>query len=105
MSKVVPTVAVIARIPLKDGHRDAAIAALSEMLANAETEEGTLTYILHTDSRDTNLLWFYEQYVDADSFKAHGTSEFMKSFGPKLAEHLAGRPELTHLVPVSGKGL
>ena len=29
----------------------------------------------------------------------------MKVLGPTLADHLAGRPELIHLVPIGGKGL
>ncbi len=105
MAKLAPTLAIIAKIPLKDGHRDGAVAAIQTMLNHVETEEGTLTYILHTDDKDTNLLWFYEQYADRDSFKAHGSSDVMKALGPALADHLAGRPELIHLVPIGGKGL
>ncbi len=105
MANVTATIAIIAKIPLREGHRDSAAEAIQTMLDHVETEEGTLTYILHTDDRDTNLLWFYEQYADRDSFKAHGSSDVMKALGPVLADHLAGRPELIHLTPIGGKGL
>jgi quinol monooxygenase YgiN len=104
MSDAVPPLAVIARIALKEGHRDAAIELLQGLVAHAATEAGTITYILHLDNKDTNLLWFYEQYAGEGALQAHATSEFMAAIGPKLAEHLAGRAELTYLTPVVAAG-
>jgi quinol monooxygenase YgiN len=98
-------VAVIAKIPAAPGKRDELIAALQPLLANAETEEGTLRYILHEDTKDENIVWFYETYTDQAALTAHGSSEAFKTLGAALAPFVAGRPELTYLKPIGGKGL
>jgi quinol monooxygenase YgiN len=98
-------VALLAKITAKDGQRDDLVKAFDQGLKNAEGEEGTLTYILHTDAKDENVVWFYELYTDADALKAHGSSDGMKALGPVLAPFMAGRAELIHLQPLGGKGL
>ena len=98
-------VAVIARIPAQPGKRDELVKAMEAGIENAKTEDGTLTYILHTDGNDPDAVIFYELYTDADAFKAHGGSDFMKEFGKSLRDLAGGRPELQILTPVSGKGL
>jgi quinol monooxygenase YgiN len=74
-------------------------------LSEVEKEPGTLAYILHEDAKEEDVLWFYEVYSDQDAFKAHGSAEWMKALGPKLAPLMGGRPELIFLNPVGGKGL
>ena len=96
---------VIAKLTSKPGQRDALTEVLRRLIAGTESEPGTLVYILHHDAREADVLWFYEQYDSQESFEAHGTSETMKSTGPDLALLLAGRPELTFLTVVAGKGL
>ncbi len=97
-------VAIIAKIPAQPGRRDELVAVLQQALANAENEEGTLTYILHEDANDSDLVWFYEVYADQAAFEAHGRSEGMKAIGLAAREFAAGRPELTTLKPIGGKG-
>ncbi|MCU1394542.1 MAG: hypothetical protein JWM34_2970 [Ilumatobacteraceae bacterium] len=101
MSKV----AVIAKIPAQPGKRDELVAALQAALDNAEGEPDTLKYILHTDANDADVVWFYELYTDNDAFVAHGTSDAFKAIGASLRNLAGGRPELTILNPVGGKGL
>jgi quinol monooxygenase YgiN len=101
MSKV----AVIAKFAAAPGKRDQLIEALQVALATAEGEAGTLMYILHEDTKDADTVWFYEMYTDQDAFTAHGTSEAMKAIGPAVAPFAGGRPEITVLNPVGGKGL
>src|SRR4051812_7740863 len=101
MSKV----AVIAKFASLPGQRDQLIEALQGALANAETEPGTLTYILHEDSKDADAIWFYEMYVDKDALTAHGSSDAFKALGPAISPFIGGRPEITYLRPVGGKGL
>jgi len=100
-----PKVALIAKIPAAPGKRDQLIEALQAGLATAEAEPGTLTYILHEDTKDPEAVWFYELYTDDDALTAHGVSEGMKALGPAIAPFIAGRPELTYLKPIGGKGL
>ncbi len=98
-------IAVIAKIPCKPGSRDQVVAALQPMLDHVESEDGTLVYVLHTDAKDPDLVWFYERYTDGDALGAHSTSDVMKSLGGAIGAHLAGAPELIMLTPVGGKGL
>ena len=101
MSKV----ALIAKITAKDGERDALVEAFQTALRTAESEPGTLTYILHTDDTDPNLVWFYELYADKAALAAHGGSEAMKALGGAIAPFLGGKPELIGITPIGGKGL
>ena len=60
-------VAVLAKIPAQPGKRDELVKALEAAIDNANTEAGTLLYILHTDPKDENTVYFYELYTDQDA--------------------------------------
>jgi quinol monooxygenase YgiN len=98
-------VAVIAKISAAPGQRDQLVTALQGALDNAEQEPGTLRYILHEDTANEDLLWFYEMYTDQDALVAHSSSDGLKALGAAIAPFVGGRPELTFLKPVGGKGL
>jgi len=98
-------VAVFARIPAQPGKRDELVKAMQAAIDNAHSEAGTLTYILHTDDKEPDAVFFYEIYTDQDALAAHGSSDFMKEFGKSMRDLAGGRPELQILKPVSGKGL
>ena len=98
-------IAVIARIPAVPGKRAKLVKALQQALDNVAGEPGTLQYILHEDVKDADAVWFYELYTDQAALDAHSTSDGMKALGPALAGLVAGRPELTIVKPVGGKGL
>jgi len=98
-------VAVFARIPAQPGKRDELVKAMQAAIDNAQSEAGTLTYILHTDDKQPDAVFFYEIYSDQDALAAHGSSDFMKEFGKSMRDLAGGRPELQILKPVSGKGL
>jgi len=100
-----PQIAAIARIPAKPGQRDELINALKPLIEAVEAEEGTLRYILHTDVNEPDVLWFYEQYTDGDAFKAHGSSDAMKTLGPAIGEFAGGKVDIHIIAPVIGKGL
>ena len=97
-------VSIIAKLTAAPGKRDELIAAFQPVMAAVEAEPGTELYLLHTDVADENVVWFYERYADQAAFDAHAGSAAMKSFGPSLAGLVGGRPELTILNFVGGKG-
>ena len=102
MSKVV----VIAKITAPEGARDDLAAAMGPMIDHVEANEpDTLAYILNEDSADENVLWMYEEYTSHEALAAHGQSEAMKELGMALRPLAGGRPEITVLNPVRGKGL
>ena len=98
-------VAVIAKIPAAPGQRDQLVAALQAALETADQEPDTLRYILHEDTADADVLWFYEMYTDQDALVAHGSSDAFKALGAAMKPFMGGRPELTFLKPLGGKGL
>jgi quinol monooxygenase YgiN len=98
-------VAVFARIPAQPGKRDELVKALQAAIDNANTEDGTLTYIMHVDDKEPDAVFFYELYTDQDALTAHGTSDRFKEIGKSLRDLAGGRPDLQILTPVIGKGL
>jgi quinol monooxygenase YgiN len=98
-------VGILARLNVQAGKSAEAIDALQAMLDHVASEDGTLIYILHRDNNDENVLWFYELYTDQAALGVHSNSDTMKALGPALGGLLAGRPEMTFLTPVGGKGL
>ncbi len=99
-------VVVIAKITAVEGKRDELIAAMAPMMEHVEANEpDTLKYILNEDTGDADVLWMYEEYTSQEALAAHGQSEAMKNLGMALRPLGAGRPEITVLNPVTGKGL
>lgn len=98
-------VAVIARIPAAPGQRAELAAALQFALDNVENESGCRYYILHEDSKEADTLWMYELYAAQADLESHMGSEWFAQLGPAITPFLGGRPELTFLNPLGGKGL
>ena len=68
-------------------------------------ESGTRYYILHADASNADVLYVYEMYENQDGMNAHMAAEWFKPFGASLAPFMGGRPEMTFLTPIAGKGL
>lgn len=97
---------LIAKLTAADGKRDELIAACQQMIDYVSASEpGTEVYVLHTDDKNENVLYYYEMYTDGSALATHGKSERMAAFGKEIAPLLGGRMELTRLTPVAGKGV
>ena len=94
-----------ARIPAQPGRRDELVATMQQAIDNANGEDGTRYYILHTNDSDPDAVILYELYEDESALTAHGSSDAFKALGASLRDVAGGRPELTRLTPVIGKGL
>jgi len=99
------TIAVLARLEAAPGKRAELVDALQQALVNADDEPGTRIYLMHTDDSDDDAVWFYEMYADRDALDAHRSTDGFKALGAAIAGLVAGRPELTFLTPVGGKGI
>jgi quinol monooxygenase YgiN len=98
--------AILAKLTAVDGKRGELVAAFSRMFDHVRANEpGTEVYVLHTDDKDPNVVWFYEMYTDAAALGTHGTSDTMKAVGQTLGPLMAGRAEITRLTPQDGKGI
>ncbi len=98
-------VACIAKVPSAPGKRGELATALQVALDNVESEAGTRYYILHEDDKDENVLWMYELYEAKSDLEAHMGAPWFAELGPLIGPFLGGRPELTFLTPIGGKGL
>lgn len=101
MSKI----GVVAKIVAQPGKRGDLASALQAALDTAEGEAGTLAYILHSDDAADDVLWMYELYESKEALQEHMGSPAFAALGPVIGPYLAGRPELTFLTPIGGKGL
>jgi quinol monooxygenase YgiN len=97
-------VAYIAKLTAADGKRDEAIAALGRLVEAAESEPGTLQYVLYADTTDPAAIWFTELYADEASFQAHMSSPAMAEVAGALGGLMGGPPDLRRLEIVKRKG-
>ena len=99
-------VACIAKVSAAPGKRAELAAALQLALDNVEQEPGTRYYILHEDRSNDDLLWLYELYEGAGrTSKRIRARRGTPSSVRRSARSSAGRPELTFVTPIGGKGL
>jgi quinol monooxygenase YgiN len=97
-------ITVIAKLKVKPGSEAAFEAAGKEMIATVRSAEpGTLTYILHKNTKDAAEFTYYKVYKDQAAFDSHGKTDHMKAFGGKIGSLLAGRPEIAVLEEVARK--
>lgn len=87
-------ISVIAKLPIKEGKVDEAIAVIKELAKDVAKEEGTLLYTLNRDSKNPNTLVFMERYKDKDALNAHSTTPHFKVFFAKSGALLSGKPEI-----------
>jgi quinol monooxygenase YgiN len=97
-------ITVIAKLKVQPGKEAEFEAAGKEMIATVKiAEPGTLSYVLHKNTKDPTEFIYYEVYQDQAAFEAHGKTDHMKAFGGKIGALLAGRPEIAILAEVARK--
>jgi quinol monooxygenase YgiN len=97
-------IAFVVRLTAAEGRRDEAVATLGKLVEAAESEPGTLQYVLHTDTADPDVIWFYELYADQAGFEAHATSTTMAHVMGSLGGLLDGPADMRKLEIVRRKG-
>ena len=75
------TYVLVARWTAKEGEEENVLAALGRLAGPSRAEEGCLLWQPHRDPDDPRVFFFYEQYVDAAAFEAHGASEHFQRWG------------------------
>jgi (4S)-4-hydroxy-5-phosphonooxypentane-2,3-dione isomerase len=83
---------IIARLKIKEGHLEEALAHLKIAVEKTHQEEGNIQYDLHQDVAEPNLLLFYERFKDEAAFDFHNKSshiaDLVKNVVPLLDEPL-----------------
>jgi quinol monooxygenase YgiN len=88
---------VIAKIPIKEGKMDEALAAFTELIANVAKEEGTVLYSLNKDSNNPNMLIVVEQYKDKAAFEFHSSTPHFNAFLSSSGTFIGGKPDISVL--------
>ena len=102
MSKV----AVVVKLAAAAGKGAQLVEAFSSLYQGAlDAESGTLLHIVHQGKDDPDNVYFYELYESQEALAAHNNGDALKSVFPKLAGLVAGRPEVTTVVPANAKGI
>ena len=71
---------VVAKWTAKEGEAGKVEEAVKKLAPLSKQEPGNLFYQAHQDPENPNV-FFYEQYVDEDSYKAHGSSDHFQELG------------------------
>lgn len=87
-------VSVIAKLPIKEGKVEEAIAAVKELMVQVAREEGTLLYTLNRDPSNPSILVIMERYKDKAAFDVHTSTSPFKAFFAKSKAFIGGRPEI-----------
>lgn len=67
-------------------HRDAAMAAMSEMQAETNKEDGCVSYVFSADMNDEALFHLFEEWESMEHLQAHFVAPHMAEFQAKVAE-------------------
>ena len=90
-------IAVIAKIPIKEGKLNEAVALFKGMMVHIAKEEGTLLYTLNKDQSRPDTIVIIERYRDKAALDTHSKTPHFKEFSAKLPEFLAGKPEIVFM--------
>lgn len=85
-------ISVIARLTVKDGKAEDAVALLKELMKAVAEEEGTLSYTLNQDEKRPNEIVIMERYTDHDALAFHGSTDHFKRFNQQIAGLMAAKP-------------
>ena len=80
-------------VQIDPDRRERAMEYVTDLVAHAEREEGTVRYDAAADLTEPNLIRFFEQYEDVAALEAHVESEPYRRFNEALPELVVGEIE------------
>ena len=86
---------VCARWTAKEGEEERLWEAARNWIGPTRQEPGNLLYVVHRDPENPRVLFFYEQYADADAFQAHRDSEHFQKHAVGVAIPLLEEREVS----------
>ena len=101
MSKI----SLIAKLTAADGKSSELEAALANVIAAAEEEEGLEVYSAHAANDDPGVYYFFELYRDDEAKAVHGEGDAMRGAMGAFGGLLGARPEIITMTPIAAKGL
>jgi len=94
-------ITVIAKLPIKEGKMEEALAEFKVLMAEVSKEEGTVLYSLNSEKANPNTLVLVEQYKDKDAFNFHSSTPYFKEFFTKGAVFIGDNPEIVVMKEIS----
>ena len=98
-------IVILVKLTAREGMRQQLANVLSNVGEVAETEPGTLAYVLMADKADSCVLWAYHVYADQAAFEIHRTSPELKAAQLALKPFLAHDYEVIKTRPLGGKNV
>jgi len=87
-------ITVIAKLPVKEGKMDEAMAAFKVLMSKVASEEGTVLYSLNVEKANPNTLVVVEQYQDKAALEFHSSTPHFKEFFTASIAFIGGKPEM-----------
>jgi quinol monooxygenase YgiN len=95
-------ITVIAKLPIKEGKMEEALAEFKGLMSEVAKEEGTVLYSLNVEKANPNTLVVVEQYKDKEAFIFHSSTPHFKEFFTKSAALIGGGdPEIVVMKEIS----
>jgi quinol monooxygenase YgiN len=69
------------RMTAREGEEERAAELIGQLAAATRQEPGNIQWVGHRSVDNPRTFMVYEQYADADAFKAHGETEHFKAIG------------------------
>jgi quinol monooxygenase YgiN len=76
---------VCAKWTAREGVEDELWEAARKWIGPTRQEPGNIMYVVHRDPENPRVLFFYEQYRDAEAFQAHRDSEHFQQYAVGVA--------------------
>jgi quinol monooxygenase YgiN len=89
------TIGVIATLTVAEGKNAEFEGIFSDLVAQVnENESGCNFYQIHKSRKDPQVYVVLEQYVDQESFEAHGKTDYFRALGKQLGPCMAAAPDI-----------
>ena len=77
-------ITIVAKFKLKSGEKANFIRTAKNLIASSKQEEGCISYNLHEDINDENIMTFIEEWEDKQAIDFHNNTKHFKLIVPKL---------------------
>ena len=91
---------MLVRLQAAPGSRAALLDVLNRYTDGLAEEPGTEMFIVHLDPDDTDIVWLYEIFHDAQAQVAHRAAEGFAALMSELPELLASPPGILRMDPL-----
>jgi len=89
-----PMITVIAKLPVKEGKMDEAMAAFKVLMSKVASEEGTVLYSLNQEKANPNTLVVVEQYQDKAALEFRFLHTALQGIFTASVAFIGGKPEM-----------